>query len=160
MDINRSVHVGREAAVPELTPPMNVPDGAGEDGKLEVFVLFTNTSATLAALNLAERLARKLGVRLRLLMPYEVPYTLPLARPAVPVGFLEGQLHALASTSPLDISAQIFLCRDKRRTLRLLLKPHSLLVIGGRKRWWPTEEQRLAKMLKQDGHQVIFAELR
>jgi len=44
--------------------------------------------------------------------------------------------------------------------LRLVLKPHSLIIVGGRKRWWPTSEQRLAQALKKDGHHVIFAELR
>lgn len=160
MSNHRAVQFGFEA--PALDPPIETPTPTGVDGgsKLEVFVLFTNPAATLAALSLADRLTRKLGARLRLLMPYEVPYTLPLTKPAVPVGFLEGQFHALASTSPMDISAHIFLCRDKRRALRLLLKPRSILVMGGRKCWWPTEEERLARSLEKDGHHVIFAELR
>jgi hypothetical protein len=60
----------------------------------------------------------------------------------------------------MEIAAHIFLCRDKRRTLRLVLRPHSLVVVGGRKRWFLTPEQRLAQALKRDGHHVIFAELR
>ena len=128
--------------------------------QLEVVVIFTNTAGTLAALHMADRLAKRLDARVRLLLPYEVPYTLPLTKPAVPVEFLEGQLQAVACKVPLEISTHVFLCRDKRRTLRLILKPHSLVVIGGRKRWWPTEEQRLVRLLKKDGHHVVFAEMR
>jgi hypothetical protein len=32
--------------------------------------------------------------------------------------------------------------------------------MGGKKRWWPTEEQWLAWRLRKDGHEVIFADLR
>jgi hypothetical protein len=127
---------------------------------LEVFVVFTDTPGTLAALQTADRLAKRLEARLRLVMPYEVPYALPLTAPAVPVGFLEGQLRTLASEVPMEIAAQIYLCRDRRRTLRVVLKARSLVIVGGRKRWWPTPAQRLARVLNEDGHHVIFAELR
>jgi hypothetical protein len=128
--------------------------------RLQVFVVFTNTTGTLAALQMAERLSKKLEARLQVLMPYEVPYTLPLTEPAVPAGFLEEQLRTLAHQAPMEIAAHVYLCRDKRRTLRLILRPYSLVVVGGRKRWFPTPEQRLAQALKRDGHHVIFAELR
>jgi len=137
----------------------NHPDKHDEQ-RLEVLVVFTNTPGTLAALQMAERLSKRLEARLRLLMPYEVPYTLPLTKPAVPVGFLESQLRTLAHQAPMEIAAHIYLCRNKRRTLRLVLKPHSLVIVGGRKRWFPTAEQRLAHALKRDGHHVIFADLR
>jgi hypothetical protein len=127
---------------------------------LEVFVVFTNSSGTVAALQLADRLAKKLEARLRLLMLYEVPYTLPLTKPAVPVGFLEDQLRALASAVPMEIAAHVYLCRDKWRTLPLVLRPHSLVIVGGKRRWWPTPEQRLARALTRNGHQVVFAEAR
>jgi hypothetical protein len=131
-----------------------------DEQRLQVFVVFTNAPGTLAALQMAEQLSRRLEACLRLLMPYEVPYTLPLTQPAVPAGFLEDQLRTLAHQAPMEIAAHIFLCRDKRRTLRLVLRPHSLVVVGGRKRWFLTPEQRLAQALKRDGHHVIFAELR
>jgi len=109
---------------------------------------------------MADELAHKLGAQIRLLVPYEVPYALPLSKPAVPVEFLEGQIRALAGKARLDVAAHIFLCRDKISTLKLLLRPRSCVVVGGKKRWWPTSAQRLAQGLQKDGHQVIFAELR
>jgi hypothetical protein len=48
----------------------------------------------------------------------------------------------------VDIAAHIWLCRDKCRTVRLILKPRSIMILGGRKRWRPTAEHRLASVLK------------
>ena len=127
--------------------------------ELEIFVIYTDNLGTLAALRTADQLTKKLEARLRLLMLHEVPYALPLTRPAVPVGFLEEQLHAWASKIPIDIVAHIYLCRDKCRTVRLILKPRSIVILGGRKRWWSVEK-KLARVLSKDGHHVIFAESR
>jgi hypothetical protein len=134
-------------------------DGHTEKG-LEVLVIFTDAPGTLAALQMADELGQKLEAHIRLLVPCEVPYALPLTQPAVPVEFLEGQIRDLAGKTRLEVAAHIYLCRDKRRTLAFLLKPHSLIVVGGAKRWWPTSAQKLARALQEDGHQVIFAELR
>ena len=131
-----------------------------DEQRLEVFVIFTDAPGTLAALQMADGLAQKLEAHIRLLMPYEVPYTLPLTEPAVPVEFLKGQICNLAGRIRLEVAAHIYLCRDKKRTLKLLLRPHSLIVMGGKKRWWPTSAQRLAQDLQKDGHHVIFAKLR
>jgi hypothetical protein len=151
----------------DLASPLSWHGNTGHDHadqhaeqRLEVFVIFTDTPGTLAALQMADRLAKRLEARLRLLMPYEVPYTLPLTEPTVAVEFLEGQLRTLACQIPMEITAHLYLCRDKRRTLRVVLKPRSLIVVGGRKRWWPTPAQRLARALSKDGHHVVFAELR
>ncbi len=144
----------------QLCPQSAFPDiPAATDGhsELEVFVVFTGCSGTLAVLQRANQLTRKLEARLRLLWPYEVPYTLSLTKPPVPVEFLEGQLRALASRVPMDTAGHIYLCRDKLRTLRLVLKPGAIVILGGRKRWW-SAERKLARALKNDGHHVIFTE--
>lgn len=101
-------------------------------------------------------MAKNLDARLRLLWPYEVPYTLSLTNPAVPVEFLEGQLRALASSVLMDTAGHIFLCRDKRRTLHLILKAGSIVILGGGKGWW-SKERKLAGDLRKRGHHVIFA---
>ena len=136
-----------------------ITNGVAEE-KLEVFVIFTDTLGTLSALQLAERLAQKLEAHIQLLVPYEVPYPLPLTRPPVPVEFLEGQVRDLAGKTHVEVAAQIYLCRDKKPILECILRPHSLIVVGGKKRWWPTSAQKLAQSLQKDGHHVIFAELR
>ena len=124
------------------------------------FVIFTDAPGTLAALQMADGLAQKLEAHIRLLMPYEVPYALPLTKPAVPVEFLEGQIRNLAcNDSPGGRGAHLFMPRQEAR-LGTSPRPHSLIVVGGKKRWWPTSAQKLAQDLQKDGHHVIFAELR
>ena len=159
MNSSRSVELGIRTPPCEQTIVGDISAAADTHEELEIFVICTDNLGTLAALQTADQLTKKLDARLWLLMPYEVPYTLPLTRPAVPVGFLEEQLHAWASKIPIDIAAHIYLCRDKCRTVRLILKPRSIVILGGRKRWWSVE-QKLARVLKKDGHHVIFAESR
>jgi hypothetical protein len=134
-------------------------EGTTEQG-LEVSVVFTDREGSLAALGLAEGLARDLGARIRLLMPFQVPYTLPLTRPQVPVDFLRHQILDVAGKCQVEIAAEIWLCRDKRQALLFLLRPNTLIVVGGSKRWWPTAAQLLARAIQREGHQVVFAELR
>jgi hypothetical protein len=55
---------------------------------------------------------------------------------------------------------QIFLCRDRFETLAAVLKPGSIVVVGGRKRWWPTKDETLARQLRRAGYEVLFKETR
>jgi hypothetical protein len=145
--------ITRKAETPDLPLP-------GDNGqRLQVNVLYTTHSKTLAALRITSRLGAELGACPKVLLLYAVPYTLPLERPAVPAGFLEERIRALARESPTEITARIILCREPRRSLRQILRPHSVIVIGGRKGWWPSKEQRVAWRLSRDGHEVIFASL-
>jgi hypothetical protein len=64
----------------------------------------------------------------------------------------------IAIESPVETIVRVFLCRDRLETLSMVLKPHSLVVVGGRGRWWPTAEERLARRLRRAGHEVIFEE--
>lgn len=133
------------------------PVGADTAAELEVSVIFTDIAGTRAALRMAEELALKLRARIHLFQPYEVPYALPLNKPPIRVEFLEAQARELARGTHLNVAVQILLCRDRKRALGVLLKPDSLVVIGGRKRWWPTPSQKLARALRGAGHDVTFA---
>lgn len=150
---------------PEGAPPPRVTpraEGSGlppvdENGERpQVNVLYTTHAGTLAALKMASRLGAELGICPTVLRLYAVPGTLPLEMPAVAMGFLEEQIHALARESPTEVTARIVLCREPRRSLREILRPHSLIVLGGTKRWWPTKEQWWARILREEGHEVIF----
>jgi len=105
---------------------------------------------------MASRLSANLGARPKVLMLYAVPYTLPLEKPVVPTDFLEEQIRSLARESPTEFTARIYLCREPRWTLRELFPPHSVIVVAGKKRWWLTKEQRWARLLRKEGHEVIF----
>jgi hypothetical protein len=141
------------------------PDGAAENNpgnEIEINVIFTDHQGTLSALRTAGALAHQLQAHISLLVPRVVPYAFPLARPPVSIQFTECRLLDLArqgARDPMVISVQLYLCRDRRLCLLEALNPQSLVVVGGRERWWPTKETKLARMLQFAGHQVIFAGL-
>ena len=121
-------------------------------------MVFTSIEATLSALKEAANLASSLGGRITLIVPQIVPYPLPLASPPVLIDFSERRLRVIASNSRVETRVSIYLCRHPLETLRSVLKPHSLVVIGSRKSWWPTAEKRLAAKLRRFGHEVIVTE--
>jgi hypothetical protein len=131
--------------------------------RLEVNVIFTDPQATVAALKTARSLARDLGACIRIRVAIPVPYVLPLDKPPVPVRFTENLLSDLVSRLKLDTfepSVHFYLCRDPLETLLRALSPNSLVVIGGRKHWWPTAEHRMAKSIQSKGHRVVFVVLK
>ncbi len=126
--------------------------------RLDIAVIFTSVKATLAAIRKAGALARSLSARIVLVVPQIVPWPLPLDRSPVLADFSEKRFRDIARESPVDIMVRLYLCRDRREALVAGLKPRSLVVVGGRKRWWPTSEKRQAKLLRRAGHEVIFIE--
>jgi hypothetical protein len=130
------------------------------DRRLNICVVYTSLEATLAALQEAGVLASSLAARLTLLVPQVVPYVLPLESPPVLVEFNENRFRAIASQSPVETSVKIYMCRDKVRTLTSVLCPASIVLMGGRHRWWwPTGDEILARELRRAGHEVIFKEM-
>ena len=127
--------------------------------RLNISVVFTSVDATVAALREAGALASRLGGNITLVVTQAVPYPLPLESPPVLLDFSERRFRAIAEQSPVETMVHIYLCRDSVETLETVLKPQSLVVVGGRKRWWPTSEKRLARKLRGAGHEVIFAEM-
>ena len=126
--------------------------------KLDISVVFTSIEATLTALKEAGNLASSLGGRITLIVPQIVPYPLPLTSPPVLIDFSERRLRVIASNSKVETRVSIYLCRNPLEILRSVLRPHSLVVIGSRKSWWPTAEKRLAAKLRHFGHQVVVTE--
>ncbi len=123
---------------------------------LEVNVIYTDVPGTLAALRKAGSLASNLRARIRLIVPQVVPYPLPLSKPGICREVSERRFHTLAGGVHIDTHVQICLCRDRAQLVAEVLPPRSLVVIGGRNRWWPTAAQSLASKLRRSGHEVIF----
>jgi hypothetical protein len=152
-DMNTSLALDRR-----LTIEMGLSEAAAvPESSLNIVVVFSRPQATIAALRKATRLAVSLGAAIKLVVPQVVPYPLPLTSPPLLLDFQEKRFREIAAECPVDIRVQLYLCRDQLEALRTALKPHSIVVIGGHKRWWPTREQRLARKL-QSHYEVIFAE--
>jgi hypothetical protein len=128
------------------------------DRGLNITVVFTSVEATLAALKQAGTLASSLGSRITLVVPQVVPYPLALESPPILIDFNERRFRLIAGESPVETNVQIYLCRDQFETLAGVLSPGSLVVLAGRKRWWPTREKSLARKLRGAGHEVVFKE--
>ena len=145
-----------------LVPASGVPQSslAGEtESRLNVSVVYTSVAPTLAALKKAGELANQLGGHITLLVPQIVPYPLPLTSPPIILDWNERRFRVIASESPVETMVRLYLCRDRLGTLVSALKPQSVVVIGGRTRWWwPTSEETLAKALRRAGHEVILTE--
>jgi hypothetical protein len=125
---------------------------------LEIAVIFTAVEQTREALRAAASLAEGLNALIHIIVPQIVPYPLPLEKPPVARDSAEKRFFAVARESRVETKVRIYLCRDRWEMLKLVLRPHSTVVIGGRKRWWPTSERRLAAKLRRAGHEVLFTE--
>jgi hypothetical protein len=125
--------------------------------KLDLKIVFTELPIARAVLTAACAYARNLDARIAIVAAQVVPYPLPLEKPPVHPGVMEAALGSLAAELPVEAGVQIYLCRDRRQTIRQALPRESMVIVGGRKRWWwPSREQRLARLLRRDGHRVIF----
>jgi len=145
----------------KTTTPKPAPRFAS--GPLEVNVIFTELQATAAALKFAQSFARELGAYIHLRAAINVPPQLPLDEPPVSVAFLQENLRKLVSQlegDTFDPKVHLYLCRDHVQALLQVLKPNSVVVIGGRRRWWPTAESKLARALRAKGHRVILVDSR
>jgi hypothetical protein len=132
------------------------PLGAEAEQELNITVVFTTVESTLAALKEAGSLASQLGARIVLVVPQVVPHPIPLDAPPVLVKSCENRFRVMASKSRVKTNVQIYLCRDRFDTLTSVLKPGSIVVLGGRKRWGMTKEERLGRRLQSAGYEVIF----
>lgn len=140
-----AVHVSTPVATPELQSP-----------ELEINVVYMRLPTSAKTLDAATSLARGLSARVTVHMAQVIPYPLPLQSPPVSVKFAEEQLLTLTSRQTVETNIQLYLCRDLTETIRRVLKPHSVVIVGGPKRWWPTRESRLAAILRRDGHHILL----
>jgi hypothetical protein len=136
-----------------------IPEELDAQPSLEVNVIFTTEKHACSALKVAGALAQNLNAHLNLVAVKEVPLGFPLDRPPVAIPFTQRRLYDFASQGlqgPLDTTVRLYYCRDKAQGLLHALMPKSLVIIGGKERLWPTKESRLARILRDRGHQVIF----
>ncbi len=143
------------ARLPHSIPASS--SAAADSIELSITVLFTGVRGTLDALQHAARLASQLQARVRILVPYVVPYPLPIDKATVDPRFRLREFITRCEEQPVETRIEICLCRDVRQCICDRLLPNSLVVVGGRRSWWPLGfEKRLARNITNAGHQVVF----
>jgi hypothetical protein len=139
-----------------VVQPLNrSPLEGANSAKLQINVVFTDTQATRAALKRAVDFLIDLDAETRVIVPHVVPFPLPLDEPAVPLEFTCGQIQCLAGSVGADPYVEVYLCRDRIDLLLRVLPADSIVVIGSRNRWLPTKAERLARVLRKNGCDVI-----
>ena len=64
----------------------------------------------------------------------------------------------MAAQFPVQIKISAYLCRDPLEALKRILNRNCPVVMGVRKRWWPTRDERVARKLRRAGYNVILVE--
>jgi hypothetical protein len=126
----------------------------------EINVIFTTLEGTLAAIRVAAALSRTARTPVRLIDARLVPYPLRsagyalAAAPEVSTEERERERVIAAAGVPVDV--QVYVCGRPADAMRAALRPHSLVILGGRGSWWPTPLERLRRTLESQGHIVMF----
>jgi hypothetical protein len=123
-----------------------------------VNVVYTSTDETFAALHIAGGFATALSVPLILVHFRRVPYSLPVDSPAGISPIQSEEFLERLRAEGLDVQRRVYLCRDDRQAIARGLTPPSLVVVGGRRRWWPTRAEGWRLALEAAGHYVVFVE--
>jgi hypothetical protein len=123
-----------------------------------VYVLYTSIDETFAALRIAGAFAAALSVPLLLVHYRAVPYPLSVDTPAGISPIQSEEFLERLCADRLDVQRRVYLCRDDRRAIGLVFSQPSLVVVGGRRRWWPTRAEGWRRALEAAGHYVVFVE--
>jgi hypothetical protein len=87
-----------------------------------------------------------------------VPFALPVDEPTgVSPAETEAFLERLRAEG-VNARVRVYLCRDERRAIPFAFKPHSLIVMSGQHRWWPTHAERWRRVLEAAGHFVVLVD--
>jgi len=156
MGVPHQLRVRTKKSLPEAPVSATPLWRSGSRGQLEVALLFTSPEVTINALERTAALLAGLNARINLVALQTVPYALELNNPPVSVPFNEQRLEDIASRSPIETAAHLYICRCPFDTLTSVLKPRSLLVVGTRKRRWITWERRLGRKLESAGFRVLI----
>jgi hypothetical protein len=122
----------------------------------KVYVLFTNLDETLGAVRVAGRLASAMGSDVTVVHFRSIGFGSPLEHPAGLSPVETEAFRARLAAEVCDARVRVCLCRDARQAIRSVIDGRSLIVIGGRRGWWPTPSNRWRRMLEEEGYVVVF----
>ena len=126
---------------------------------MPIYVVATNDRGTCAALATVRACAANLNARIVLLVPYVVPYVQPLEHPADSPQCAGERFRGVADALELGVTVRVCVCRSISCVMALLPQD-ALVLLGGKRRWWPTREERLASMLARGGFRTLFIRTR
>jgi hypothetical protein len=124
-------------------------------GVLRMVIPYMTPELTRAALRHAG-VCSDLDVHVILVDIQVVPFSCPLDQPPIDKKFSERRLNELLRESGLPGRATVLYTRDWLEGFKRVLEPGSLVIMALKKRWWPTREEKLARMLIKAGHQVML----
>jgi hypothetical protein len=127
-----------------------------ESSRRQVYVLFTDIDGTLSAVRVAARFALAFGGHVTVVHFRPLDFVVPLD---APTGISPAETEAFRerlSAEGCDVDITVCACRDARRALPAVIDAHSLVVVGGHRRWWPTGADRWRRRLEEDGYVVTF----
>ena len=127
--------------------------------ELPVYVPYTTSELTRAALTAVAAFTGNLGAHVLLVAVQIVPFPLPLNRPPVSPSFVEQKLKAAACEIELPVITQVVIARDREVAFDRAISPGSLVVLATKKRWWPTPQMKLARSLARAGHSLTLLEI-
>ena len=123
-----------------------------------VYVVYTSTEETFAALRIAGGFANALNVPLILVHCRTVPYPLAVDSPTGVSPIQADEFLERLRVERIDVLSRVYLCRDDRRAIGTALNLPSLVVVGGRRRLWRTKAESWRRALEAAGHYVVFVE--
>ena len=126
----------------------------------DINVIFTTLSGTLAAIRVAAVLSRTTGATVRLIDPRVVPFPLRSAGYALAaapeMSIEQRERERVIAAAGVPVEMLVYECGRATDAARMALRPHSFVILGGRRSWLPTSLERLQRTLESLGHVVTF----
>ena len=124
-----------------------------------VSLVYTTFEDTLEAARVAADLAQAMQVPLRVVhfrtVPRQVPVDQPDGLSPVETDAFVGRLRQEGIATA---RVRVYLCRDEAPAIPFAFRQHSIVVIGGRRSWWPTRAERWRRLFEEAGHFVVFVD--
>ena len=125
-------------------------------GDFEVVVIFTGIRTTLCAMKTAGRLAAGLGARIRVIVP-QVLQKMAWQSWADRNVAVERHFRTIVGGRKIETQLEVHPCSNRWQMLQQTIAPGSIVVLGSACRRWPTFESRLARKLREAGHDVLLS---
>jgi hypothetical protein len=128
-------------------------------GVLQVVTPFISTELAEAALRHAGGCS-DLEVNVMLVDIQVIPFPTQLDQPPINKEYSQHRLRKLLERSGLPGRATVLYSRDWLEGFRQVVAPHSLVLFATARRWFPTREKRLARVLTRAGYRVMLLPVR